>query len=65
MPPTGFAGLAERFDLIKPVIACVNGHAIGGGLEIVLACDLAIAVDSAKFGLPEPRVGLIASGGLH
>ena len=65
MLPSGFAGLTERFDLDKPVIALVNGDAIGGGLEIILACDLAIAVDTAHFGLPEPKVGLAASGGLH
>jgi crotonobetainyl-CoA hydratase len=65
MPATGFAGLTERFDLLKPVIAAVNGHAIGGGLEIVLACDMAVAVPGAKFGLPEVKVGLAASGGLH
>lgn len=65
LPSTGFAGLAERFDLIKPVIAAVNGDAIGGGMEIVLACDLCVAVPSARFSLPEPRVGLAASGGLH
>tara|TARA_B100001123_G_scaffold420457_1_gene526825 strand:- start:701 stop:1432 length:732 start_codon:yes stop_codon:yes gene_type:complete len=64
-PETGFAGLTERFNLNKPVVALVNGDAIGGGLEIVLACDLAIAVSTARFGLPEPRVGLAASGGLH
>ncbi|MGC6518583.1 MAG: enoyl-CoA hydratase-related protein [Candidatus Puniceispirillaceae bacterium] len=65
LPPTGFAGLTERFDLIKPVIAAVNGDAIGGGMEIVLACDLCVAVPTARFSLPEPRVGLAASGGLH
>jgi crotonobetainyl-CoA hydratase len=65
MPATGFAGITERFDLWKPVIAAVNGDAIGGGLEIVLACDLAVAVEGARFGLPEPKVGLAASGGLH
>ena len=65
MPATGFGGLTERFDLDKPVIAAVNGDAIGGGLELVLACDLAIAVRHARFGLPEPRVGLAAHGGLH
>ena len=64
-PATGFAGLTERFDLTKPVIALVNGDAIGGGLEIILACDLAIAVEQSRFGLPEPRVGLAAKGGLH
>lgn len=65
LPATGFGGLAERFDLTKPVIAAVNGDAIGGGMEIVLACDLCVAVPSARFALPEPRVGLAASGGLH
>jgi enoyl-CoA hydratase/carnithine racemase len=65
MPPTGFGGLAERFDLKKPIIAAVNGHAIGGGLEMVLACDMAIAVSTAKIGLPEAKIGLAAAGGLH
>lgn len=65
MPATGFGGLTERFDLDKPVIAAVNGDAVGGGLELVLACDLAIAARHARFGLPEPRVGLAAHGGLH
>jgi enoyl-CoA hydratase/carnithine racemase len=62
-PPTGFAGLTGRFDLFKPVLAAVNGLALGGGVEIVAACDLAIAADHAEFGLPEPRVGLAALGG--
>jgi crotonobetainyl-CoA hydratase len=62
-PPTGFAGLSHRFDLAKPVIAAVNGFAIGGGVEIVASCDLAIAADHAEFSLPEPRVGLAALGG--
>ena len=65
LPLSGFGGLAERFDLIKPVIAAVNGDAIGGGLEIVLACDLCVAARNARFALPEPRVGLAAIGGLH
>ena len=65
LPATGFAGLTERFNLHKPVVAAINGDAIGGGLEILLACDLAVAVDTARFGLPEPHVGLAASGGLH
>ena len=62
-PASGFAGLTHRFDLDKPVIAAVNGYALGGGLEIVLACDLAITVEHATFGFPEPRVGLAALSG--
>lgn len=62
-PPTGFAGITMRFDLNKPVIAAVNGAAIGGGVEIVLACDLAVAAEHATFALPEPLVGMAAIGG--
>ena len=65
-PPSGFAGLTSRFDLTKPLIAAVNGVAMGGGFEIALACDLIIASEAAVFALPEPRVGLAAlAGGLH
>jgi enoyl-CoA hydratase/carnithine racemase len=62
-PPGGFCGITTRFDLYKPVIAAVNGLCLGGGAEIVAACDLAIASDHAEFGLVEPRVGLAALGG--
>jgi enoyl-CoA hydratase/carnithine racemase len=62
-PSTGFAGITHRFDLWKPVIAAVNGLCLGGGVEIVSACDLAIASDHAEFGLSEPLVGLAALGG--
>ena len=53
----------ERFDMSKPVIAQVNGHAFGGGFEVVLACDLVVAADHVSFGLPEPRRGIYAGGG--
>ena len=64
--PMGFAGLTSRFDLKKPIIAAVNGVAMGGGVEIALACDLIIASENARFALPEPEVGLAAlAGGMH
>ena len=62
-PTTGFAGITHRFDLWKPVIAAVNGLCLGGGVEILCACDLAVASDHAEFGLSEPLVGLAALGG--
>ena len=65
-PPSGFGGITSRFDLDKPLIAAVNGVAMGGGFEIALACDLIVASERAVFALPEPRVGLAAlAGGLH
>jgi crotonobetainyl-CoA hydratase len=61
-PEWGFAGLTQHiFD--KPLIAAVNGFALGGGCELVLACDLVVASTSASFGLPEVSRGLIAGGG--
>ncbi|MGE0097999.1 MAG: enoyl-CoA hydratase-related protein [Hydrogenophaga sp.] len=62
-PPTGFAGLTTRFDLDKPVIAAVNGIAMGGGFELSLACDVVVASENAFFALSEPRVGLAALAG--
>jgi crotonobetainyl-CoA hydratase len=61
-PEWGFAGLTEH-EVTKPLIAAVNGFAVGGGTEIVLACDLAIADPEAKFGLPEVQRGLFAAAG--
>jgi crotonobetainyl-CoA hydratase len=58
----GWAGIARR-QFPKPIIAAVNGAALGGGFEIVLACDLVIAAEHATFGSPEVTLGLIADGG--
>jgi crotonobetainyl-CoA hydratase len=61
--PGGFGGIALRRTLDIPVIARVNGHALGGGFEMVLGCDIVIAAEEASFGLPEPRVGRLALDG--
>lgn len=58
----GFGGFMRR-PISKPLIAAVNGYALGGGTEIMLACDLAVASEQATFGLPEVRRGIIAAGG--
>lgn len=61
----GFGGIALRTTLDVPVIARVNGHALGGGFEMVLGCDIVVAAENATFGLPEPRVGrLPLEGGI-
>ena len=59
----GWPRLTERFDLSKPVIARVDGYALGGGFELALACDLVVASDRAVFGLPEVRLGLVPGAG--
>ncbi|MCP3971354.1 MAG: crotonobetainyl-CoA hydratase [Rhodobacteraceae bacterium] len=59
----GFAGLTEYWDLKKPVIAAVNGMALGGGFELALAADMIVAADHAEFALTEASIGLIADAG--
>ncbi|MEM7519807.1 MAG: enoyl-CoA hydratase-related protein [Pseudomonadota bacterium] len=61
MTTTGFAGLSNRWDLNKPIIAAVNGFAMGGGFETALSCDIILASDNAKFALPEVKVGFFAA----
>lgn len=61
--PGGFAGVTELFDRSKPVIAAVNGLALGGGLELALAADLMVVADHAELALPEVRVGVVADAG--
>jgi enoyl-CoA hydratase len=58
----GFGGITQR-EFPKPLIAAVNGPALAGGFEIVLSCDLVVAADDARFGLPEVKRGLFASAG--
>jgi crotonobetainyl-CoA hydratase len=61
--PGGFAGITEFWDLTKPVVAAVNGAAVGGGLEIVLACDVVVMAEHAFFALPEMQRGILADAG--
>ncbi|RDD60268.1 carnitinyl-CoA dehydratase [Ferruginivarius sediminum] len=64
--PGSFAGITELWDLNKPVIAAVNGLAIGGGLELAIACDLIVCAEHAYFALPEVPLGIVPdSGGLQ
>jgi enoyl-CoA hydratase len=58
----GFAGITQR-EFPKPIIAAVNGPALAGGFEIVLSCDLVVAADTARFGIPEVQRGLMAAAG--
>ena len=59
----GFAGITEMHDLNKPVIAAVNGMAVGGGFELALSCDLIVAAEHAQFFLPEIFVGIVSDAG--
>jgi crotonobetainyl-CoA hydratase len=64
--PGRFAGLTELWDLNKPVIAAINGHCLGGGLELAIACDLLIAAEHAEFAMPELPLGILPdSGGIQ
>ncbi|KIF78282.1 crotonase [Streptomyces sp. 150FB] len=63
LDPNGFGGLSLRATLDVPVIARVNGYALGGGMEMVLGCDIVVAAEHARFGLPEPRVGRVPLDG--
>ena len=62
IPGRGFAGIVEQ-PPVKPLVAALEGYAIAGGFEIALACDMLVAAEDAKFGLPEVKRGLVAAGG--
>src|ERR1019366_3905465 len=58
----GFGGITQR-DFPKPLVAAANGSALAGGFEILISCDMVIAADHAKFGIPEATRGLVAGAG--
>jgi enoyl-CoA hydratase/carnithine racemase len=59
----GYSVMARMARLARPIIAAVNGYALGGGFELALACDIIVAAENAKFGLPEARLALLPGGG--
>jgi crotonobetainyl-CoA hydratase len=61
--PSGFAGITEHWDLKKPLIAALNGHAVGGGLEVAIACDVILAADHVELFLPEMQSGFLPDTG--
>ncbi|MEM8578417.1 MAG: enoyl-CoA hydratase-related protein [Pseudomonadota bacterium] len=63
IPASGFAGLSRRFDLDKPIIAAVNGFAMGGGFETALSCDIILGAARSTYALPEVKVGFFAATG--
>lgn len=66
VPDSGYGGLTNRFSCDKPIIAAVNGLALGGGFELALSSDIVVAAETAMFGLPEPKIGVAAvASGMH
>ena len=61
----GFGGIDNHFQCWKPIIAAINGYALGGGLELAMSCDILIAAEHAMLGLPEARVGLVPGSGVQ